>query len=444
MASTTFRIHRRPKDDSSDEETEEKLEQYNTPGLYPDELTKDNKICLVSGYTKEQYEDHIPAGIIKLFYDYYELSIYTKIDKNKLLNKLDPVRVGENFDIASHSYHNTNIKWSLIINPNGEDESDEGHFRYWLILMRPYPLNIKSISAVCKIAIYGDNNKIIRMTKTGTEFHDGHGSIGNNKLTLPVAELEKHESLIIESFLDIYGVQFRNDEEIGKYLTFKHDGNISRLLIKVGEIAATHDNIDSARSDLMKRLPFGEEQNREFLELSEMNQYIIQKMEEGKKMREMPKMTSFRNIEVGIDKEIVFEWKIDAEMLKEWKIAPIGQRYYSKAFGVGGNWCLWIAPKADRSERKDNVILALMLLRVSDGACYDVICQYKMRMICDGEESEYEEPAEFQMDSSFWHWETGTLLTHKLEGVSNVQIFVNIWNIAVQMKKFGRGLSDAP
>ena len=93
-----------------------------------------------------------------------------------------------------------------------------------------------------------------------------------------------------------------------------------------------------------------------------------------------------QNQQIEIDEEIEFEWKIDEEMLKEWKIAEPEKSFYSKTFGIAGNWCLWIAPNGKTQEKKGQVRLAAHLLRVNDGSKYNVVCKYKLMMICDGEE----------------------------------------------------------
>lgn len=43
---------------------------------YPEDLTKDNKLCLVHGYVKEESNDQIPSELVKIFYDFYETAIY--------------------------------------------------------------------------------------------------------------------------------------------------------------------------------------------------------------------------------------------------------------------------------------------------------------------------------------------------------------------------------
>eukprot|EP01084_Bolivina_argentea_P168231 291805_1 len=141
------------------------------------------------------------------------------------------------------------------------------------------------------------------------------------------------------------------------------------------------------------------------------------------------------NHDFEIDKELEFEWKIEAEMLKEWKNAPVGKTYYSKTFGKGGNWCMYVAPNGDIHEDNGYVVLFADLLRVNDGINYKVVCKYRFIMICDGVEISFEEPAEFEMDHNVWFWPKNTYSAERLQSVSTVTVYMKIWDIEVKKKE---------
>ena len=118
-------------------------------------------------------------------------------------------------------------------------------------------------------------------------------------------------------------------------------------------------------------------------------------------------------------------------MLKECKVAKMGKIFYSRTFGKGGNWYISVAPNGDEIKRQGDVILCTGLLRCNPGIKYDysLDCKYRFTMICDGEETSFEEPATFKMDSSNWYLPKGTYSTEKLHNVSDVQIKIKIWDV---------------
>ena len=95
-----LKINKRPMDDDSDEENI--ISSIPTIAC-PEDLTKDNKICLINGYTRQQYKQDISSDIIKLFYNYYELSIYWSID-NELLSEMSGAKNYQKFTSKRYQY----------------------------------------------------------------------------------------------------------------------------------------------------------------------------------------------------------------------------------------------------------------------------------------------------------------------------------------------------
>ena len=327
---------------------------------YPEDLAKDNKVCLVNGYTREQSQDDIPSEIIKLFYDYYDIATYWKIDK-ELLSEMREAKTYQQFHSTKFKYtvNNTVIEWYLEIVPN-----ESGYFRHY-ITVKPWPDNIKSVICIGRMSLSGckddgKHNTTIRLIKRATIFtKKNYYFASRHSLKLKDIENMNFDALLFEASIDFIAV----------------------------------------RSNTTYGLPY----------------YI-----NGQKF--------------DIDKEIEVKLEIDDGMVKEWKSASAGKVFYLKTFGKTGNWSLWIAPNGETRKRRGNVVLALTLLRVNDGIDHNVTCKYKFEMICDGEVISFEEPAEFIMDQSYWHWPEDTYLTTQLQDISSVQISVKIWDIEIKAK----------
>ena len=137
-----------------------------------------------------------------------------------------------------------------------------------------------------------------------------------------------------------------------------------------------------------------------------------------------------------IDEEIAYEWIIDEELLEEWKLAKPGEKYQSDSFGVGGNWCLSMLPNGEDWTAVGFVILGLDSLRMSVKPEFTIECVYKLTLVVDGEELEFEEEAEFSYhDNDYaWIWPLDMYSNEKLQNVSSLQIYAKIWNIVRKRK----------
>lgn len=338
--------------------------EKSSAATFPEDLTKYTKTCLIAGYTR-RVNCNIPSEIIALFYDYYDISKYWKINP-ELLSKMKQATNFQTFDSEGikYEFNGTMIEWYSQVTPN-----EMGHFRYY-IYFRSLPSNVKSIVAICKLSLKGSksdhhnngNNdmNIIRMMKRAKNFTNEKNYTGSNLgLSLKHIESLEYKSLEFETYIDFIAVEY--EPQIKSY------------------------------------------------------QFYDEKIE--------------------IDDEIEFEWKVDETMLKEWKKAEPGKAFYSKTFGKGGNWCMWIEPNGDDWQRK-GVILGINLLRVTDGIKYNVACNYKLTMICDGKEISFQEPAEFRMDSKFWYWAPEKSYSNQdFQNVSQVQIYLKIWDIKLKEKQ---------
>ena len=200
-------------------------------------------------------------------------------------------------------------------------------------------------------------------------------------------------------------------------------------LINLNVMVESNDNLQNAMNHLRDTLPYDELTN------AALASWCTEFFEQEFKKKNMRKFSAllcqneFESKQIDINREILWEWQIDDNILKQWKNARVGQRFYSDTFGVGGNWCMLSAPNGDGKDNTGDFVLAVRLLRLDDGIHYNVVCQYELKMIIDGEEIAFDEPAEFRMDQSFWYWPEQTLSTDKFRNMSTVQIYVKIWDI---------------
>ena len=201
----TFKINKRPRDDTSDddEEIEIQLQSYPT---FSEDLTREHKLCLVEGYSREQYQKDIPTEISNLFYDYYEQSSYWSINEESL-SRMKQAKNCEEFFSNTFTYNNTNIQWYIQSCPNGWGDEQIGLFRYW-IFFDPWPTNIISISAMCKMALYADDVRM-EITKRARTFKSDQNGFGNS-LHFPLSEIQSMscKSLTIEAFMEFISIEF--------------------------------------------------------------------------------------------------------------------------------------------------------------------------------------------------------------------------------------------
>ena len=102
-------------------------------------------------------------------------------------------------------------------------------------------------------------------------------------------------------------------------------------------------------------------------------------------------------------------WK---EMLTKWKNAKSGLHFYSNLFGISNNWIVFVIPNGDGLDHvngiKKDFVLGLRLLQKpfsvgnESNDRMSVKCMYKVMLIVDDEEIEFEEEALFNYADYSW------------------------------------------
>ena len=107
-------------------------------------------------------------------------------------------------------YNKSDIKWQIIIKPNVRfDEiaiKGLNYCEFW-IRFPDLSSNIKSIIAIFKIQISANGGKIGRSIKAPHSFNAKSLAMGNPEYCVPLKELEKYDSLMVESYLDIMNIE---------------------------------------------------------------------------------------------------------------------------------------------------------------------------------------------------------------------------------------------
>ena len=334
-----------------------------------EDITQHDKICLVNGYTREESKEKIPPEIARIFYDYYEHASCWTINKEMLAKISSQDCIDKEFTSSSFAYndHNPDLQWVLKCKGYKAHDTGDHCFQFWLDL-NPWPSrSVSCITAACTLTLFA-KHKMIRKFKKTKQFQYYYTTALTNELNrLPVTELTDYESITIGVYIDFLGVEFEDADD--------------------------------------------EELGTEYQKPYDL---ILQRPA------------------IKIDEEIEFEWKINDELLGELKNAKVGNIFYSKTFGIGGNWCLSIAPNGDRYERRDNVILSVHLLRVKamELDVQPVKGDYELKLIADGAETTFTEPASFRY-YSWWYWPELTFSNEKFQSISTVTIKAKIWNISV-------------